>query len=560
MARWRRRCEDVDLPFNKKFLIAREIKTPEQIKNYLNPSLKDLTDPLKLDGMQAAVTRLKQAWLNQEKVCVYGDYDLDGSSAIALLVEGLKLLSFENVSFYQPSRFEEGYGIHKEALKIIKDQGAKLVISVDCGITAVDEANHAKELNLDLIITDHHLPGKNLPQAVAVINPNKGTCGSDLGHLSGVGVAFYLLMAVKRELGVSVDLKNLLDFFTIGTITDMVPLIKENRILLKHGLKILSQTSKAGLRALLNYLGLEGKDLDTQDVGFTIGPKLNALSRLEKSIRPLDILLCDDKNQAQTLCLEVIKLNNERKSLQEELYQKILDQLTDAEYLKPAIVLGAIGHAGVVGLVATKVAQLTQKPTFIVAWHSPEEGIGSARGVAHDLLPEALNYSSEHLLRHGGHSQAAGFSLLPEQFDKFKEMVLEHYEDKNKNNKMAQEIIEYDFDAKVSDFNQTSITWLTQLGPFGMNNPQPLFKLSEFEITKIDWLKQMHLKVYLTDGKSRLEALMFFAKDRFKDKAVLGLGPGSYSNLELLVEPGFNYFNGQKRLQLLIRDIQITSS
>lgn len=546
----------VALPsFIWKWLTARGITEEQEITNFLNPSLKDLTDPLKLDGMSAAVERLKVAWKKEEKICIYGDYDLDGSSGIALLVRGLESLGFENVSYYQPSRFEEGYGIHRDALKAIKDRGDSIVISVDCGITAIEEAKYARELGLDLIITDHHLPQETLPQAYCVINPNKGTCTSGLGHLSGVGVAFYLVMALKRELSVVADLKGLLDFFTIGTVTDMVPLIKENRTLVKHGLKILSNTQRPGLKALIEHLGLNGRSFETQDVGFGVGPKLNALSRLEKGIRPLDIFLCEDKKTAEILVEKVISLNNERKKLQEDLLEKISAQLTEDEFLKPAIVLSAEGHAGVVGLVATKIAQLTNKPTFITAWFNGE-GIGSARGAAADILPNVLNHAASFLDKHGGHSQAAGFSLMPEQFDGFKAKVLEHYGAKE--TRLVTEVVEYDFEASVSDFTDLTMNWLTHLGPFGIHNPQPLFKLKDFEIISVQWMKSVHLKVQFTDGKSRIEGVSFFAKDKLKESAK-EIVSGNHDNIELLVEPSFNYFNGRKSVQLLIREIKITT-
>jgi single-stranded-DNA-specific exonuclease len=356
-----------------RFLSGRGITQLEDIDNFLSPSLNSLSHPFTLKDMDKAVERLVMAHVNQEKICVYGDYDLDGSSGISLLIDGLKKLGFENLSFYQPSRFLEGYGIHGDALETIAARGDRVVISVDCGITAVKEAEVAKSLGLDLIITDHHLARRDeageeiIPQCVAVVNPNQKACSSNLTYLSGVGVGFYLLLGIKSVLReVKCDLKSCLDLFAIGTITDMVPLRRENRVLIKHGLKVLSQTQRPGLQALLKRLNLWGRELDSIDVAFSFAPKLNALSRLELAIRPLDVMMCNDTAKAEVLAEEVIGLNEKRKSLQGELEERILSQLK-TEQDSPAIVLGSPGHPGVVGLVATKVSQTTNKPAFIVA-------------------------------------------------------------------------------------------------------------------------------------------------------------------------------------------------
>lgn len=533
-------------PLIWQLLQKRGLTTKEEIEKFLSPSLKDLTDPLQLHDMDKAVARLKTAWEKQEKISIYGDYDLDGSSGIALLVRGLEGLGFDHVSLYQPSRFLEGYGINKEALKIIKERGDEIVISVDCGITAVEEAEEATRLGLDLIITDHHLPKAKLPVCVAVINPNKGLCESSLGHLSGVGVAFYLIMALKRELKIEFDLKSLLDFFSIGTITDMVPLIKENRILLKHGLKVLSQTQRPGLRALIQALGLENREFDSSDVSFGIGPKLNALSRLEKGLRPLDILMCENEKAAPVLAQEVLRLNEERKKIQEDLTSKIIEQLTKEELENPAIVLAATGHAGVVGLSATKVSQLTGKPTFIVAYFDGE-GVGSARGQAGDILPDALAVGKDFLDRFGGHAQAAGFSLKPENFNDLKAAILNYY--KNQKTKIIEKVSIDFVEADISEINENVMNWIAQMGPFGQTNPQPVIKITS-PVNRVSWMKNLHLKLHYTGA----DAVGFFAKDKKPwVKAVESIQGDS--GVTVLAEPTWNYFRGRKTLQFLIREI-----
>lgn len=536
-----------------RWLVSRGLKDTEKIESFFAPTLASLTHPFKLEGMEKAVERLIAAHVNQERICIYGDYDLDGSSGIALLVDGLRLLGFKNVSFYQPSRFLEGYGIHGDALEIIAKRGDKIVISVDCGITAIDEALKARELGLDLIITDHHLARRDgereiIPDAYAVINPNQKTCTSGLGHISGVGVGFYLLLGLKSVLrDMKCDLKTCLDLFAIGTITDMVPLRAENRVLVKHGLKVLSQTKRPGLRALLQKVGVWGRDLDSMDVAFTFAPKLNALSRLELGIRPLDIMMCDDTKKAEILAEEVVNLNDKRKNLQTELEEKIVSQL-DSEKDLPVIVLSAPGHAGVVGLVATKVTQLTGKPAFIVAL-SECEAVGSARGREEDNLPQGLASASHVLDRFGGHAQAAGFSLAPENFQAFKVAVIDHYK-KLRDGALQAMISEklYDVDAKLNEFSEPFMSWLKNAGPFGAENPNPLFRISNPVISEVKWLKGQHLKLILNDGPKTFEALAFFAQGQYDVE--------KGQQIEILAEPSWNYFRGQRRLQFLIRDLK----
>ncbi len=560
-------------PIIKRLLEVRGLHTDVEIEKFLAPSLKDLTDPLKIDGMDKALNRLRLAWEKQENICVYGDYDLDGNSGIALLVSAFDGLGFDNVSFYQPSRFTEGYGIHKEALKKIYDRGDRLVVSVDCGITAVDEAIYAKELGLDLIITDHHLPREILPNCVALLNPNKGTCESGLGHLCGVGVGFYLIMALKRELGVTFDLKNLLDLYSIGTVTDLVPLIKENRILLKHGLKVLSETQRPGLQALVAALELTNRELDAQDIAFSIGPKLNALARLERGLRPLDILMADDIVKAGPMAREVLKLNEERKKIQEELQEKIIEQLTAEELENPAIVLKAPGHAGVVGLAATKASELSGKPSFIVAITDTEMA-GSARGREEDGLPDAMAFANTKfpgcLKRFGGHAQAAGFSVEPDGFENFKAGVLEYYNLKNaalsvglagSGTLASKGAWKYDVEASIEEFDETMMGWLAQLGPYGTSNILPIFLIKRPLVVKHQWLKDVHLKMQFRTKNGLVEGISFFAKNRLEyfTKSKTKEFNLSGEDHSFLVEPSWNYWQGSKRLQLFIRDLKLES-
>ncbi|MCC6278425.1 MAG: single-stranded-DNA-specific exonuclease RecJ [Oligoflexia bacterium] len=532
-----------------KLLKSRGYVSSEEVGGFLSPSLSKLASPFTLKDIDEAVDRLILARMSGETICIYGDYDLDGSTGVALLYYGLKGLGFENVQYYQPSRFTEGYGIHKDALKTIRERGAQVVVSVDCGITAIEEAAFAKELGLDLVITDHHLPRSQpeiiLPDCVAVVNPNRGDCESQLQHLAGVGVGFYLLLAIKNRMGVTdFDPREVLDFFTIGTISDMVPLKGENRSLVKLGLKRLAETKRPGLQALVRRLSLENRSLDSYDIGFSLAPKLNALSRLEQGLRPLDIFLCEDYRQAEVLAEQVVNLNAQRKHLQSVLEEKVLAQL-DKENPQAAAVFGAAGHPGVVGLVATKVAGITGLPTFVVAWQD-QKGTGSARGLEHHILPQALSFASAHLERFGGHAQAAGFSMKADKFSDFRSSVIQYYSENETTAILGGET--YDVDAELKDFSENFMDWLKHLGPFGVENPQPLFRLPQVYVTSAKWLKDQHLKVILNDRTARMEGIAFFARGKFD----VQVG----EKMEAIVEPSWNYWQGSRRIQLMIRALR----
>jgi single-stranded-DNA-specific exonuclease len=327
----------------------------------------------------------------------------------------------------------------------------------------------------------------------------------------------------------------------------MVGLRRENRTLLKHGLKVLGETQRPGLQALIEVLELQGRDLDAQDIGFAIAPKLNALSRLEEGLRPLDILLCEDPKQARMLASQVLEMNEKRKALQKELEDRILAQLDPSA---PVHVLAALGHGGVVGLVATKVSQITGAPAFCVAL-TESEGIGSARAQMGVNLPDLLREASPYLERFGGHAQAAGFSLVPSQFQGFRTSLMEGFGRLYpKGLEDASFSLVYDVEAELHEFDTEFMKWLKHAGPFGPDNPSPLFQIRGLTVKSMRWLKDLHLKVELTDGRSKADGIAFNCRDRF---GAITQG----ARLDALVEPAWNYWNGRRTLQLMIKDLKI---
>ncbi len=554
-------------PYSMPFLLwsllkSRGIDSQEKVDVLINPSLQDLTHPLKIDGMDKARERFFQAYNNNEKICIYGDFDLDGSSGVALLNHGLQQLGYADLVLYQPKRLTEGYGFHEHAVEALHKQGVSLIITVDVGITAVEAVNKANELGIDVVITDHHLPKKELPDALAVVNPNKGTCESGLGHLCGCGVGFYFIMALKlkfSEMGLpnSVNLKSLLDLFTIGTLTDLVPLVEENRVLFKYGLLELQKTKRPGLSSLLKELKLKDKpSLSSQDVAIRFAPKLNALSRLEKGILPLDIFNEQDAVQAGQLVSEVISNNQLRIKLQDQA-------LTEAEeialtFSEESFILAASEdfHQGVVGLVATRLSQSDGKPSFVGSIKG-DFITGSARIPKNSSinLVLALEACTGVLEEFGGHAPAAGFRLKAERLEEFLIQLKQYFDqfDSDSAGPEVEVVGYYDLEASIDDFTPDYIPWLKKIEPFGVSFEDPIYKLTGAVLESYKVLKGGHLRLNLQSGvtKKTIPSIWFSPWIKTEQLDLLLSKP-----IEALVEAQANYFAGRETLQLMIKEFK----
>lgn len=540
-------------------LYARGPRTADDVQSCLKPTLQTLRSPFLLRNMAKAVERLVQAFQNQEPLCIYADFDLDGTSGLALLKTGLEQLGFQNVMGYQPRRLAEGYGVHVLAVREIFEGGTKLLVTVDVGTTAHEALAEAKRLGMDVIVTDHHLPHGELPEAFALINPNQGNCESGLGHLAGVGVAFYLLLAVRsrlREMNLGqsqFDPKELLDFFVIGTLTDMVPLKDENRPLVRHGLQMLAKTKRAGLRALLDHLDLSGRPLTSQDVAIKFSPKLNALSRLESEIRPIDMFLVQDAEQADRMAVEVLACNQRRVEIQRLAEAKARAQVQLQQARSCFFTWSEEFHRGVVGLVATKLAQEFDRPAFVGAVDEKGRIVGSARlpGQKGELsLVDALESASDELLRFGGHAQAAGFETDLERAEALGQALHRYFQDQPKTVKPQL----YDAEGDLSDINQELMRWQEELEPFGSAFEVPLYRLRGARVHTIKELKGGHLRLELESLKtSEKKNAIWFSPP---SGAVGQLQQDGNRSYELLAEPQWNYFQGRKTLQLLLKALR----
>jgi single-stranded-DNA-specific exonuclease len=520
--------------------------------------------------MDLAVARLRQAYGRQEKVAIYGDFDLDGSPGVALLMRGLSSLGLQNLLWYQPRRLEEGYGFHAAAVEKLHAQGATLIITVDVGITGFAACEVAHKLGIDVILTDHHQPEGELPQAVAVINPNQVSCTSGLGYLCGTGVAFFLLRALRRELrefpeALAWNLNEVVDLFALATVTDLVPLVGDNRALVRLGLKKMAQTQNLGLKALLQDMKLYGKDIFANDVAMKIGPRLNALTRMDTPLRVVDLLLAKSLEEAKAMVAEIQKAYVQRRSVQKTAEAEVAQQLetwqTKNEKIPFVFLTAEQIHPGVIGLIANQVAEHTGKPCFVATRNNKGLYQGSARaprGIESDVLTP-LRFSQSHLLRAGGHSAATGFEFSPEQRENFLAALVSWYG--NSSVTPAKKNISFDCHLQLKDLSPGFIRWLRALGPFGVACPAPTFCFTGLQVKDWRLMQEKHLKLQLTDkslfpGSKYLEVvgLAFSADPRWREAMRTGI------YLDIVGEVDVNEFAGRQELQILIQDLQVTEA
>lgn len=533
---------------------ARGFKTQLEFEKFESFRLKDLTDPFHLKDMEKAVNRLIQALKKDEKICIYADYDMDGTPGLALLISGLKRLGFKNLLSFQPNRFNDGYGVHSPIIEsFIKNYKVSLFLTVDVGITDNKAVDTAGKQSVDFIITDHHQPGENLPQAQAIVNPNQKDCPSGLTYLCGTGVAFYLILALRSAMKDQnlpykpFDPKKLLDCFAIATLTDMVPLIKENRILTKHGLIQLAHTERIGLRFLMKELGLLGKPLNSSDVSLKLAPKLNALGRMNSSTQALDLFLVKDPEKARKNIQTIMDAQKQRVDIQkkgEVLLKKTLSKTKSTAFI---FEWSKDFHKGVIGLLATRANEQYGVPSFIGSLIN-NKILGSARTSNQESLLKALQSSEESLNKFGGHHQAAGFELDLDKAEKFRDQLIKFYGEPLP----SKPTLYYDFQTTLAEIVDKDFAfWLSRLEPYGTGFPPPLVRMDHLFTTNTKVLKNKHLKTTLKDiFGNQINALWFFINDTNSKK-------WNSQRVSLIGEPSMNYYMGKKELQILIKDMKL---
>ncbi|MBD1371711.1 single-stranded-DNA-specific exonuclease RecJ [Hazenella sp. IB182357] len=534
-------------PTVAKMLIRRGIRTTEKADRFLRPQLEDLHDPFLLDGMEIAVERVQQALIEDENILIYGDYDVDGVSSTSLMIKLFQLLG-KDVDFYIPNRFTEGYGLHKEALKQAKEKGYHLIITVDTGISAVEEARYAKEIGLDLIITDHHEPPAILPDAYTIINPKKQSCKYPYDMLAGVGVAFKFATALLEYPPIE-----FLDLVALGTISDLVPLLDENRIFATWGLKQMNMKANLGLNALVEVAGIE-QDINATHVGFSIGPRINASGRLDQATEAVTLLTTENIEEARSIANHLDQLNRHRQDLVNQTTEAAIEQIeSDPEkHEKVIVVADESWHVGVIGIVASRLVEKYYRPVLVLGIDE-KTGIakGSARSIAGFNLYQALTACSERFVSYGGHEMAAGMSIPRNELEPLqielstlasKWLLPEDWISK----------IVADDSLNIDQIDLALIDLFQSLSPFGMGNPTPVFQLHLSKVARIQLLgkDKSHIKLYLEKEGNHLEAIGFRMSELANEMA-----PQVHVNV--MGELQVNEWNGRRNPQMIIRDLKV---
>lgn len=531
-------------------ILRRKLGEHVSAEQFLNPKLEDLHDPYKLKGMKAAVDRIGQAMAQNESIWIYGDYDVDGITSVSLLLKCFKQLEYP-VQFYIPDRHEEGYGLNLGAIDQIKAQGGAVLITVDCGISSVKEAEHAKAIGLDMIITDHHECQSVIPDALAVINPKQPDCGYPFDMLAGVGLAYKLATALLGELLPAVQ-SELCELAAFGTIADIAPLTDENRILAKFGLEALSQTKNKGFKALIDCSDLNHKKITAGHVGFMLAPKINAAGRIDDPKLGVVLLTTEDELEAGEIAQLLKETNDRRQQLEKDILEEAVKQLESQENFEKEHVTIAWGegwNSGVIGIVASRLVEKYHKPALVFSIIEGKAK-GSARSVDGFDVFEALSTLSHLYDKFGGHEQAAGLTVPLENFEIFVDQLRAHCQ-KELPRHLLTPGIKIDQQIQVSDVSYNFLDELAHLEPYGMGNPRPIFKLEGVQIQKKVLLgkNKEFTKFEIADGVRTFEAISFDKSgyyDLFK--------PGD--TIDLVCHIDLNEFKGTQTIQFQIKDIR----
>lgn len=539
-------------PILKQILFNRGFANYEEARAFMRAAPNFDTNPFQLTGMETTVDRILYAIKHDEPIAVYGDYDVDGVTATALLVDALNGLG-ANVRSYIPNRFDEGYGLNKDALDTLKNEGVKLVITVDCGIRSPDEADHARTIGLDLVVTDHHHPdGENLPPAFAVINPKQHGDEYPEKYLAGVGIAYKIAEAlVQKSNGqaANVRLIDLLDLVALGTVADLAPLIGENRFLVRKGLKQLRETKRQGIYSLSNVAEIQIGKITAGSIGFMLGPRLNASGRLESALASLELLTTTDFMRAGQLAQQLDVQNRQRQGLTKST-QEQAEQIAMSEDKEGFLLFAAHENfnPGVVGLAASRLTEMYYRPA-VVASKGTEETRGSCRSIPEFHITDALDLCKDLLVRHGGHAAAAGFTVrnenLPEFVSRLKQIAKDQLSGKDLRHSLAA-----DMEVTLSQLNMEVLDHLDYLEPTGYGNPGAVFVSRDVKVKSFRAVgsEGRHLKVSFDD-----ECGGFFDAIGFR------MGPMQSSltpRVDVLYQLELNEYNGRKSLQLNLKDIK----
>lgn len=487
-------------------LIRRGITTESAAKRFFRPQLADLINPFLMKDMDAAVDRLNDAMGRKERILVYGDYDVDGCTSVALVYKFLRQY-YSNIDYYIPDRYEEGYGVSKKGIDFAKETSVKLIIILDCGIKAIEEITYAKEQGIDFIICDHHVPDEIMPPAVAILNPKRKDDSYPFKHLCGCGVGFKFMQAFAKNNNIPFSrLVPLLDFCAVSIAADLVPVVDENRILAYHGLKQLNQNPSLGLKAIIDICGLSERELEMSDIIFKIGPRINASGRMETGKESVDLLVERDFAEAVKAAKHIDEYNEQRKGVDRQMTEEannIVERLENQKHQSSIVLYDEHWKKGVVGIVASRLTEIYFRPTIVLT-KDGEYATGSARSVAGFDIYEAIKSCRDLLINFGGHTYAAGLTLKWADVKTFRER-LQTFIDNHIQPHQQEPILNIDANIDFKDITKKLHNDLKRFAPFGPSNPKPIFSTEgvyDFGTSKVVGREQEHIKLELVDSKS----------------------------------------------------------
>jgi single-stranded-DNA-specific exonuclease recJ len=528
-------------------LVNKNITTQKEINEFLNPTRNDFFDPFLMNDMDIAIKRIKKAIENQEKVIIYGDYDVDGITSITVLKSFLKDVGLD-VDYYIPNRLEEGYGLNKNAIDEIAKKEYKLMITVDCGISAIEEVDYANSLGIEVIITDHHEPGDEIPKALAVVDNKRKDNKYPFRELAGVGVAFKVSQALAQSMNIrEEEYLKYLDIVCVGTISDIVPLVSENRVITKLGLKLVKQTRNMGLRAIINSSGYS--QINSTTISFGVAPRINACGRMGKAEQALKLLLSKDIYEVNKLTQELNSYNRERQEIEKEIFENVLTKIEQNNLAKnrTIVVGGENWHHGVIGIVSSKITEKYFKPSILLSFEEDGTGKGSGRSIPGFDLHEALMKCENCLEKFGGHSMAVGLTIKKENLEQFYKEFEKIAEENEIENIIP--IINVDAKIELDKIDKSVVEDLKQLEPFGEANKTPTFALKNIRIDSIRALSEgKHLKLTLRENNQIINAIGFNIGELAEAYKI-----GDKIDIAGVLE--INTFNGIDNLQINIKDI-----
>ena len=547
-------------PIVATILVNRQFTNPEVVLNFLHPQMNQLRSPCRLKDMDVAVRRIEKAIIAQEKILIFGDYDVDGITSAAILSEFLRKAGAD-VSYYLPHRITEGYSLKPEHIDHIAIPGdVSLIITADCGSTSHEAIIRAKEADIDVVITDHHQVTESLPDAVAMVNPQRLDCDAGFNHLAGVGVAMALLICLRKHLRESgywggnnePNLKDLCDLVALGTIADAVPLIYENRILVRAGLDVIrSGKSRAGISEILLACQTIPRHVDSEDIAFKVAPRLNAAGRMDHAGIAAELLLTANRKTAKQIVDTLTELNKERKEAENAILKEIHHHLAEnpEELFRDSLILaGQDWHEGVLGIVAARLVTRYHKPVVLISTRSGV-GKGSGRSIPQFNLYEALSTScASQLVNFGGHSMAVGLSIIPENIDSFKS-IFDRYAHKTLHGLDTSAEVQIDRELKFHEINGQLIDEIDSLKPFGNGNSEPIFMARNVRVKKCQIVGERHRRMFLeqTDGTKKLS----FSAIQFNVNSEL-IPPDLFDRMAFRLQ--WNRWNGRKNIQLLVEE------